>query len=107
MEKVIRASLDRIEGDFAVVHLNDEDEDDEDAPDDEEHNNNNNNNRFDVPLELVKGAKPGMRLQLHIENDEINYVEIDREATEEARDRIGKKYERLRRGSHLRRHNSL
>ncbi len=101
MEKVIRASLDRIEGDFAVVHLNDEDED---APDDEEHNNNN---RFDVPLELVKGAKPGMRLQLHIENDEINYVEIDREATEEARDRIGKKYERLRRGSHLRRHNSL
>jgi hypothetical protein len=98
MEKVIRASLDRIEGDFAVVHLN------EDAPDDEEHNNNN---RFDVPLELVKGAKPGMRLQLHIENDEINYVEIDREATEEARDRIGKKYERLRRGSHLRRHNSL
>ena len=104
MEKVIRASLDRIEGDFAVVHLNDEDEDDEDAPDDEEHNNNN---RFDVPLELVKGAKPGMRLQLHIENDEINYVEIDREATEEARDRIGKKYERLRRGSHLRRHNRL
>jgi hypothetical protein len=52
MEKVIRASLDRIEGDFAVVHLNDEDEDDEDAPDDEEHNNN----RFDVPLELVKGC---------------------------------------------------
>ena len=105
MEKVIRASLDRIEGDFAVVHLNDEDEDDEDAPDDEEHNNNNN--RFDVPLELVKGAKPGMRVQLHIENDEINYIEIDREATEEARDRIGKKYERLRRGSHLRRYNSL
>ncbi len=98
MEKVIRASLDRIEGDFAVVHLNDEDEDDEDAPDDEEHSNNN---RFDVPLELVKVAKPGMRLQLHIENDEINYVEIDREATEEARDRIRKKYEMLRRGRHL------
>jgi hypothetical protein len=112
MEKVIRASLDRIEGDFAVVHLDDEDgdeeeEDDEDAPNGEEHHHHHNNNKFDVPLELVKGAKPGMRLQLHIENDEIKYIEIDREATEEARDRIGKKYERLRRGRHLRRHNSL
>jgi Protein of unknown function (DUF3006) len=100
MEKVIRASLDRIEGDFAVVHA---DHDDDDADNDEYHKNK----KFDVPLELVKGAKPGMRLQLYIENDQINRIEIEREATEAARDRIRKKYERLRRGRHLRRHNSI
>lgn len=99
MEKVISASLDRIEGGFAVVYA------DDDVYDNEHHNNNNN--KFEVPLELVKGAKPGMRLQLYIENDQINYIEIDREATEAATDRIRKKYERLRRGRHLRRQNNL
>lgn len=104
MEKVISASLDRIEGGFAVVYA----DDDDDVYDNEHHNNNNNNNnKFEVPLELVKGAKPGMRLQLYIENDQINYIEIDREATEAATDRIRKKYERLRRGRHLRRQNNL
>jgi hypothetical protein len=98
MEKVIRASLDRIEGDFAVVYADEYD----DADNDEYHKN-----KFDVPLELVKGAKPGMRLQLHIENNQINYIEIDREATEGARDRVRKKYERLRRRRHLRRHSSI
>jgi hypothetical protein len=101
MEKVISASLDRIEGSFAVVYA---DDDDDDVYDSEHHNNNN---KFEVPLELVKGAKPGMRLQLYIENDQINYIEIDREATEAATDRIRKKYERLRRGRHLRRQNNL
>lgn len=98
MEKVISASLDRIEGGFAVVYA------DDDVYDNEHHNNNN---KFEVPLELVKGAKPGMRLQLYIENDHINRIEIDREATEAATDRIRKKYERLRRGRHLRRQNNL
>jgi hypothetical protein len=46
MEKVIRASLDRIEGDFAVVYSDDDDD---------------HHNKFDVPLELVKDAKPGKR----------------------------------------------
>jgi Protein of unknown function (DUF3006) len=100
MEKVISASLDRIEGGFAVVYA-----DDDDVYDNEHHNNKNN--KFEVPLELVKGAKPGMRLQLYIENDQINCIEIDREATEAATDRIRKKYERLRRGRHLRRQNNL
>jgi Protein of unknown function (DUF3006) len=86
MKKVIRASLDRIEGDLAVVYS------------DEDHDHHN---KFDVPLELVKDAKPGMRLQLHIENDQIKRIEIDREATEEARDRIRKKYKRLQQGRHL------
>jgi hypothetical protein len=86
VKKVIRASLDRIEGDLAVVYADDGDD---------------NHHRFDVPVKLVKDAKPGMRLQLYIENNQIKRIEIDREATEEARDRIRKKYEMLRRGRHL------
>lgn len=92
MEKVIRASLDRIEGDFAVVYSDHDDL-------------HNINNKFDVPLELVKDAKPGTRLQLHIENDQIKRIEIDKEATEGAKDRIHKKYKRLRKGRHLRQQN--
>jgi hypothetical protein len=59
VERIIPASLDRIEGDFAVVYTND------DGNDDDIHH------KFDVPVELVTGAKPGMRLQLHIENNQI------------------------------------
>jgi hypothetical protein len=85
-ERVIRASLDRIEGDFAVVYSDDDDDD---------------YHKFNVPLKLVKGARPGMRLQLHIQNDQITHIEIDREATERARDRIRKKYHRLQQSRHL------
>jgi hypothetical protein len=104
MEKVIRASLDRIEGDFAIVYADDDATTTTTADNDEYHSSSN---KFDIPLELVKGAKPGTRLQLHIENDHINYIEIDREATKGARNRIRKKYERLRRGRHLRQDNSI
>jgi hypothetical protein len=88
MDRVIRASFDRIEGDFAIVYS--------------DHDDEHRYKKFDVPLELVRNAKPGMRLQLHIENSEIKRVEIDKEATEGSRDRIHKKYERLRQGRHLR-----
>ncbi|HYY67796.1 MAG TPA: DUF3006 domain-containing protein [Nitrososphaeraceae archaeon] len=88
MGKVIRASLDRIEGGFAVIY-----------PDHDHHTQN----KFDVPLKLVKDAKPGMRLQLYMENNQIKRIEIDKEATDRARDRIHKKYERLRQGRHLKR----
>ena len=87
VEKIVRASLDRIEGDFAIVYTYDGDDDD--------------HHKVDVPVELVNDAKPGMRLQLYIEDNQIKRIEIDRDATEEARDRIRKKYERLRRGHHL------
>ena len=122
MEKVIRASLDRIEGDFAIVYADDDDDDDDaattttttttttTADNDEYHSSSSSSsssNKFNIPLELVKGAKPGTRLQLHVENDHINYIEIDREATKGARNRIHKKYERLRRGRHLRQDNSI
>ena len=86
VEKMVRASLDRIEGDFAIVYTDDGD---------------NDHHKFDVPVELVKDAKPGTRLQLYIEDNQVKAIEIDRDATEEARDRIRKKYERLRRGHHL------
>jgi hypothetical protein len=105
MEKVIRASLDRIEGDFAIVYADDATTTTADS--DEYHSSSSSSNKFDIPLELVKGAKPGTRLQLHVENDHINYIEIDREATKGARNRIRKKYERLRRGRHLRQDNSI
>jgi hypothetical protein len=88
VEKIIRASLDRIEGDFAIVYTDNGDDD-------------GDRHKFDVPVELVNDAKPGMRLQLYIENNQIKRIEIDRESTEEARDRIRKKYEMLRRGRHL------
>ncbi|HEV3432727.1 MAG TPA: DUF3006 domain-containing protein [Nitrososphaera sp.] len=106
MEKVIRASLDRIEGDFAIVYADDDATATTTTADNDEHHSINNN-KFDIPLELVKGAKPGTRLQLHVENDHINYIEIDREATKGARNRIRKKYERLRRGRHLRQDNRI
>jgi hypothetical protein len=106
MEKVIRASLDRIEGDFAIVYADDATT--TTADNYEYHSSSSSSsNKFDIPLELVKGAKPGTRLQLHVENDHINYIEIDREATKGARNRIRKKYERLRRGRHLRQDNSI
>lgn len=92
VEKIIQASLDRIEGDFAVVYADGDSDDNDD--DDDRH-------KFDVPIELVNDAKPGTRLKLHIENNQIKWIEIDREATEGARDRIRKKYEMLRRGRHL------
>jgi len=89
VEKVIKASLDRIEGDFAVVYADDDDD------------GNDGHRKFDVPMELVSNAKPGTRLQLHIENNQIKRIEIDREATKGAKDRIHSKYEMLRRGRHL------
>ena len=67
VEKMVRASLDRIEGDFAIIYTDDGDDD--------------NHHKFDVPVELVNDAKPGMRLQLYIENNKIKCIEIDREAT--------------------------
>ena len=87
MEKVIRASFDRIEGDLAILYADHDDDDNE---------NQSFYNKIDVPLESVKDAKPGMRLLLHVESDIIKRIEIDKEATDGARDRISKKYKRLR-----------
>jgi hypothetical protein len=71
----IKASLDRYEGDMAVVYADD-------------------GRKFDIPRHMVP-ASPGSRLVLHLEDEEIVKVELDREGTESARDRIMKKYFRL------------
>ncbi|MEW6605307.1 MAG: DUF3006 domain-containing protein [Thermoproteota archaeon] len=81
--EVIRASVDRFEGEFAVVYS---DEDDR---------------RFDIPLQLLTGIKPGSRVLVSLENDSIQSVEEDKEATDDARDRIKRKYQKLRAGRHL------
>lgn len=81
--EVIRASVDRFEGEFAVVYS---DEDDR---------------RFDIPLQLLSAIKPGSRVLVSLENDSIQSVEEDKEATDDARDRIKRKYQRLREGHHL------
>ncbi len=84
MEKrVIKASYDRIEGKHAIIY------------------SDSGSQRFDLPLELVNDAEPGMRLRLHIENNVVSKIEIDEDATREARDRIRSKYEKLRQGHHL------
>ncbi|MDQ4050790.1 MAG: DUF3006 domain-containing protein [Thermoproteota archaeon] len=83
-DEVIRASLDRLEDDYAVLYSND-------APE----------RRFELPRELIRNAKPGTRLWLHIEGGSVTRVEINSEETQEAKERIHKKYERLRKGLHL------
>jgi hypothetical protein len=86
-EKVVRASFDRIEGGFAVIYA--------DCYDDYDKDRQPLYNKIDVPLKLVKDAKPGMRLKLYIENSVVTRIEIDKEATDRAKDRIRKKYEKL------------
>lgn len=86
MEKTIRASLDRFEGDYAVIYS------DEDG------------RKFDVLRDkLENDAKPGMRLSLHLEGDHISTIEIEKKSTKDAKERIRKKYDRLRKGRHLQR----
>jgi DUF3006 family protein len=80
MERIIKASLDRFEGEFAVIYSED-------------------GQRYNTPAEMVVGAKAGSRLKLHIEESQIRSIEIDRKATDDARDRIRRKYERMRRAN--------
>jgi Protein of unknown function (DUF3006) len=83
-EEVIKASLDRFEEDYAVVYSNDD-----------------NRRRFDLPRQMVTDAKPGMHLWLHIKGDSVTAVEIHNQETEDAKERISRKYERLRKGLRL------
>ena len=81
MEVIIKASVDRFEEDYAVVY------------------SNRDNSRFDIPREMIsEDVKPGMRLLLHIDGGEIIGIEMDREETNDARERIRRKYQRLRKG---------
>ena len=58
--------------------------------------------RVNVPRKtLPQGAREGHWLQVELEGDQILSASIDREATEQARQRVMEKLERLRRGEHL------
>lgn len=77
--------IDRFEGGFAVIEVTGEPE------------------LRNVPKKLLpRGAKEGDHLQLELEDGQVIRVQIDPEATEEARKRIQEKLDRLRRGDHLR-----
>ncbi|HVX03312.1 MAG TPA: DUF3006 domain-containing protein [Nitrososphaera sp.] len=79
-ETAIRASLDRFEGEYAVIYS--------DA----------GIGKFDVPREMLgKGVKPGMRLLLYLDGDRVARVKVDNKATEDAKDRIRRKYAGLAR----------
>lgn len=79
--EVVKASLDRFEGGYAVIYSDD-------------------GKKFDVPKSMTD-AKAGSRVLLHMEGSCVVKVEEDRKATDEALDRVKKKYERLKRGDHL------
>jgi bifunctional DNA-binding transcriptional regulator/antitoxin component of YhaV-PrlF toxin-antitoxin module len=78
--EVVKASLDRVEGNYAVVY------------------SDSDRRKFDIPREILpKGIKPGNRVILTLDGDKVAKVIVDKKATEEARDRIKEKYEKLRR----------
>jgi DUF3006 family protein len=78
--EAVKASLDRFEGDYAVVY------------------SYNNSRKFDVSRKLLgEDVKPGMRLVLHLDGDKVSSVEIDKHASSDAKDRIRRKYLKLRR----------
>jgi hypothetical protein len=81
--EIVRASVDRIEGEYAVAYSDQDDR------------------RFDIPLDLMSRIKPGSRVLIAVENDSISEVREDAGATKGARERIRKKYRRLREGHHL------
>jgi hypothetical protein len=89
MEK-IKASLDRFEGDFAVIY------------------SDKDNKKFVVPRKLIDSSsdpdiqqKEGTRVLLYIEDTEIIKVDIDKESTKQARRRIRNKLKRLLGRKHL------
>jgi DUF3006 family protein len=80
----IKASLDRVEGNYAVAY------------------SDGDRRKFDIPLEMLPtGGKPGNRLILQLDGDVVANVTVDEKATADAKERIRRKYDKLRRGKHL------
>lgn len=85
MENVVKGSFDRLEGKFAVIY------------------SDVDNRKFDVSKSMVVGIKSGSRVLLHLNDDgTVIRIEVDAKSTQDALDRIKKKYERLRKGKHIR-----
>ena len=79
-----QAVIDRFEGEWAVLLVGEEER------------------RLNVPRKnLPRGAREGQWLQVELEGDQLLSASIDREATDQARQRVMEKLERLRRGEHL------
>jgi hypothetical protein len=82
--EVLKASLDRVEGNYAVVY------------------SDSDSRKFDIPQEMLpRGCKPGNRLILQLDGNVVAKVIADEIGTEDAKERIKRKYEKLRRGKHL------
>jgi Protein of unknown function (DUF3006) len=88
--EIIKASLDRFEGDFAVIY------------------SDKDNKKFVVPRTLIDSSsdsgiqqKEGTRVLLYIEDTEIIKVDINKEFTKQARRRIRNKLKRLLSREHL------
>jgi hypothetical protein len=88
--EIIKASLDRFEGDFAVIY------------------SDKDNKKFVVPRTLINSSsdsgiqqKEGTRVLLYIEDTEIIKVDINKEFTKQARRRIRNKLKRLLSREHL------
>jgi hypothetical protein len=79
--EVVKASLDRFEGDYAVIY-------------------SDGGIKYDVPKGMTD-AKAGSRVLLYLESDQVIGIEVDKKATDESLDRVRKKYERLKKGDHL------
>lgn len=85
MEQVeVKASLDRFEGDYAVVYSDD-------------------GRKFDIARKLLpKRTRPGARLKLILENnDEVISVSIDNKGQKELKKKIREKLEKIKRGEHF------
>lgn len=82
--EVVKASLDRIKGNYAVVY------------------SDSDRRKYNIPLEMLpQGSKPGNRLIVKLEGDTIADVIVNDKATEDAKERIKSKPEKLRRGKHI------
>lgn len=79
--EVVKASLDRFEGGYAVIY-------------------SDSGEKYDLPQDIAK-MKVGSRVLLYIEDGHVVRVEADEKETVGALDRIKDKYERLKKGKHL------
>lgn len=76
--EIIRASIDRFDGDYAVIYSSDR-------------------IKFDIPRTMVLGMKTGSNVILYVKDSQVVRVEFDKKSTQAALERITRKYKKLRR----------
>jgi hypothetical protein len=81
---MIKAVIDRFEGDFAILFISD------------------GKKHLDVPRKsLPEGSREGTWLQVELDGDTLLHVQLDPEETARVRERIAEKRAKLMRGDHL------